>query len=77
MPAFAERISGWLGGGEQGPTLEIFTYDQAVIEKIRSLRKARKSFAEIADALNTGNMPTRTGQGAKWHPTQVQRILGR
>jgi Recombinase len=51
--------------------------EQAVIERIRSLRKARKSFAEIADALNTGNIPTRTGQGTKWHPTQTQRILGR
>lgn len=51
--------------------------EQAVVERIRILRKERKSFAEIAAALNAGNTPTRTGKKAKWHPTQIQRILGR
>lgn len=51
--------------------------EQAVIEKMITWRKERKSFAEIAAALNAENVPTRTGPGTKWHPTQVQRIAGR
>jgi hypothetical protein len=49
--------------------------EQAVIGKLRTWRKERKSFVEIAAVLNTENIPTSTGPGTKWHPTQVQRIL--
>lgn len=49
----------------------------AVIEKIKAWRKERKSFAEIAAALNADNVTTRSGPGTKWHPTQVQRVLRR
>lgn len=51
--------------------------ERAVVERIRILRKERKSFAEIAAALNAGNTPTRMGDKAKWHPTQIQRIVAR
>jgi DNA invertase Pin-like site-specific DNA recombinase len=51
--------------------------EEAVIEKIRAFRQARKSFAEIAAALNAENVPTRMGNKAKWHTTQIQRILTR
>lgn len=51
--------------------------EQAVIEKMKAWRKEEKSFLEIAAALNAENIPTSTGPGTKWHPTQVQRILGR
>ena len=48
----------------------------AVIERMLAWRKERKSFAEIAAALNAENVPTRT-LGRKWHTTQVQRIVSR
>ena len=51
--------------------------EQALVEKIRAWRKEWKSFAEIAAALNLEKVPTRTGEGTKWHPTQIQRILRR
>jgi DNA invertase Pin-like site-specific DNA recombinase len=51
--------------------------EQAVIEKMKAWRKERKSFAEITAALNAEGIPTRTGPGTKWHPTQVQRVLKR
>jgi DNA invertase Pin-like site-specific DNA recombinase len=51
--------------------------EQAVIEKMRTWRKDKKSFVEIAAALNAENIPTSTGTGTKWHPTQVQRIMRR
>ena len=51
--------------------------ERAVIEKMLAWRKERRSFAEIAAALNEDAIPTRTGLGTKWHPTQIQRILGR
>lgn len=51
--------------------------EQTVIERMRAWRSERRSFAEIAAALNAGNVPTRAGVGARWHPTQVQRVLGR
>jgi hypothetical protein len=51
--------------------------EQAVIERIQAMRKEKKSFVDIAAALNAEGVPTRTGPGTKWHPTQIQRILGR
>jgi DNA invertase Pin-like site-specific DNA recombinase len=51
--------------------------ERAVVAKMKAWRTERKSFAEIAADLNAENIPTRTGPGTKWHPTQVQRILGR
>lgn len=51
--------------------------EQAVIEKMKAWRKERKSFAEIVAALNAENIPPRAGGTAKWHPTQVQRVLKR
>jgi DNA invertase Pin-like site-specific DNA recombinase len=48
----------------------------AVIGRVLAWRKERKSFAEIAAALNAENVPTRTS-GRKWHTTQVQRIVSR
>jgi DNA invertase Pin-like site-specific DNA recombinase len=48
----------------------------AVIERVLAWRKERRSFAEIAAALNAENVPTRT-TGRRWHTTQVQRIVSR
>jgi DNA invertase Pin-like site-specific DNA recombinase len=53
--------------------------EQETIELMRSLRRKRdgkrKSFAKIADELNTRQVPTRTG--ARWHTTTVKNILSR
>lgn len=51
--------------------------EQAVIEKMKAWRKERKSFAEIANALNGEGIPPRAGGEAKWHATQVVRVLKR
>jgi len=51
--------------------------EQAVILRVLDWRKELKSFTEIAEALNAENTPTRMGAETKWHPTQVQRIVGR
>jgi DNA invertase Pin-like site-specific DNA recombinase len=51
--------------------------ERLVIEKMTAWRKDRKSFKEIAEALNTEGVPPRSGVTAKWHPTQVQRVLKR
>ena len=51
--------------------------EQAVIAKMKAWRKERVSFAEIAAKLNVEGLPTSTGRTSKWHPTQVQRVLGR
>lgn len=48
-----------------------------VIEKMKVWRRERKSFAEIAAALNAESIPPRAGGEARWHPTQVQRVLKR
>jgi DNA invertase Pin-like site-specific DNA recombinase len=51
--------------------------EQAVIKRMTAMRREKRSFVAIANALNADGVPTRTGPGTKWHPTQVQRILGR
>ena len=51
--------------------------EQAVVDRIKAMRKEKKTFVDIAAALNAEGVPTRTGPGTKWHPTQIQRILGR
>ena len=48
-----------------------------MIEKTASRRKERKAYAEIASRLNAEGIPTRTGAATRWHPTQIQRVLGR
>jgi DNA invertase Pin-like site-specific DNA recombinase len=51
--------------------------ERAVVEKMKAWRDDGKSYVEIAAALNGENVPPRSGSGAKWHPTQVQRVLRR
>ncbi len=51
--------------------------ERIVVEKMKTWRKERKSFAEIAAALNAEGVPPRSGGGSKWHTTQVQRVLKR
>jgi DNA invertase Pin-like site-specific DNA recombinase len=51
--------------------------EQAVVERMTALRREKKSFVDIAEALNAKGIPTRTGPGTRWHPTQIQRILSR
>jgi DNA invertase Pin-like site-specific DNA recombinase len=51
--------------------------EQAVVEKMNAWRKEKKSYAEIAAALNTENVPPQSGVESKWHTTQVQRVLKR
>lgn len=50
-----------------------------ILEQIRRLRRkvkgrARTSFADIAEKLNTDGIKTRTGK--PWHPEVVRRLLG-
>jgi DNA invertase Pin-like site-specific DNA recombinase len=48
--------------------------ERRTLETIRALRKAQRlSYAAIAKRLNTDGIPSR--DGAKWHPTQIGRIL--
>jgi DNA invertase Pin-like site-specific DNA recombinase len=49
--------------------------EQQTVEKILSLRKAKKSYVTIAEQLNEDGVKPRAGQ--KWHPTQVQRVIQR
>ena len=49
--------------------------EQKTVETILSLRKNGKSYVAIAEQLNADAVKPRTGH--KWHPTQIQRILGR
>jgi len=51
--------------------------EKAVIEKMLAWRRDRKSYAEISAALNAEGIPSGAGGQAKWHPTQVQRVLKR
>jgi len=51
--------------------------EQAVVEKMKAWRQQKVSFAEIAAKLNAEGVQTSTGRTSKWHPTQVQRVLGR
>jgi DNA invertase Pin-like site-specific DNA recombinase len=51
--------------------------ERTVVEKMKTWRKERKSFAEIAAALNAEGVPPRSGAESKWHPTQVQRVMKR
>jgi site-specific DNA recombinase len=47
--------------------------EQAVIARMRQMRESGMSYRAIADALNSQGVPAR--KAAKWHTTQVQRIL--
>jgi DNA invertase Pin-like site-specific DNA recombinase len=69
------RRSGQRCGGRKpyGETPE----EQTVIQKMKAWRGEGKSLAEIAETLNLENVPTRTGTGTQWHPTQIQRVLKR
>jgi DNA invertase Pin-like site-specific DNA recombinase len=50
--------------------------EQKTVDLILSLRKdGTKSFVSIAEQLNADAVKPRTG--AKWHPTQIQRVLSR
>jgi len=51
--------------------------ERAVVERMIAMRMEKKSFVDIAAVLNAEGIPTRTGPGTKWHPTQIQRILNR
>ena len=51
--------------------------ERAVVERMIAKRMEKKSFVDIAAVLNAEGIPTRTGPGTKWHPTQIQRILNR
>jgi DNA invertase Pin-like site-specific DNA recombinase len=49
--------------------------EQKSVDLILSLRKDGKSLVAIAEQLNADAVKPRTG--AKWHPTQIQRIVSR
>jgi DNA invertase Pin-like site-specific DNA recombinase len=46
--------------------------EQAVIKRIRRLRKAGKSYREVATLLNVSSVPTKKPRGT-WHASQVRR----
>lgn len=53
--------------------------ESEILDEIRKLRRKpkggeRMSFARIAEKLNQGGVPSRTGK--PWHPEVVRRILG-
>ena len=77
LRAARTRIRRETGRCEGRKAFGVSPEEQAVIEKMKAWRTERKSFAEIAAALNAENVSTRSGEGTKWHPTQVQRILKR
>lgn len=49
--------------------------EQETVDSILSLRKSGKSYVAIAEQLNGEGVKSRSG--AKWHPTQVQRVIQR
>lgn len=49
--------------------------ERKTIDLILAMRKNGKSFVAIAEQLNADAVKPRTG--AKWHPTQIQRIVSR
>ncbi len=51
--------------------------ERQIVERMKAWRTERKSFKEIAEALNADGVPPRSGVESKWHPTQVQRVLKR
>jgi DNA invertase Pin-like site-specific DNA recombinase len=52
------------------------TMSQYVIDRIRRERKAGKSLAAIANALNTDRIPTAQG-GRRWYPATIRYTLSR
>ncbi len=51
--------------------------EKVVVDKMKAWRNVGKSYADIADTLNSENIPPGSGPGSKWHATQVRRILTR
>jgi DNA invertase Pin-like site-specific DNA recombinase len=48
--------------------------EQDVIVRMKELRKAGRTYAQIADELNANDVATRTA-GARWHDSSVRGIL--
>lgn len=46
-----------------------------LVEQARQAGAA--TLQELADALAARGVPTPSGRGARWHPVQVARVLGR
>src|SRR5436853_556979 len=57
-----------------GRTLEPEPLEEAVVERIRTLRAAQVPIRGIADRLNAERVPSR---GLRWHATTVSRLLRR
>ncbi len=53
--------------------LEVCEAEAQVVRRIFKMRKRKQTLQEIADALNTENVPTR--RGGKWWPGTVRYIL--
>ena len=53
--------------------LEVCEAEAQVVRRIFKMRKRKRTLQEIADALNTENVPTR--RGGKWWPATVRYIL--
>jgi DNA invertase Pin-like site-specific DNA recombinase len=51
--------------------------EQAVIGRMQQLRREGLTYAEVAGKLNAEGVLPSSGKAAKWHPTQVQRVLKR
>jgi hypothetical protein len=65
-----------LASGARGKSLTDTPPEEAkVAEFILEYRKDGKSYVAIARRLSTEGVTPRSG--AKWHPTQVQRVLQR
>ncbi len=55
--------------------LAVSADEQAIIEKMRAMRKAELSYAAIASMLNDAGLPPK--RGGKWHAQTVSRVLNR
>ncbi|HEY6345101.1 MAG TPA: recombinase family protein [Bryobacteraceae bacterium] len=47
--------------------------EQAILERLKALRKAGNSYSRIAKELNAEDVPSKTG--GIWHPFSVQKVL--
>ena len=75
----AKLAKGGYGGGRpaygfraSGGALEPHPNEQVILETVRARRSAGGSYREIAKALSSAGLTTRSG--GPWNPNQVRRI---
>ncbi len=71
-------VSDLVGDRKKNTRLEVNPAEQEVIARMKKLREERKSYNEIARALNDARIPTRLsrkGRKSQWRPMTVRNIL--